>query len=107
MTNLALKLPGNQNIRPPAGIPSGGLPTVSKVVGNLLTLLLIVVVILSLIFLILGGIQWINSGGDKSKLAAARSRLTYAIIGLIVALASFFIINFLGFLFKVNLLNLG
>jgi len=109
MHYLALTIPqGNSSvqIQPPSGLPSGGLNTVSKVLGNSLTIMLIVAVILTLIYLILGGIQWIQSGGDKQKVAQARSRITYAVIGLIVALVAFFIINVVGYFFKVNILGL-
>jgi hypothetical protein len=105
MSYLALTLPGGQTINPPSSIPHGGLDTVSKVIGNAITLMLIITVILSLIYLILGGIAWINSGGDKSKVAAARSRITYAIVGLLVALGSFLIVSIIGYFFNVKLLN--
>lgn len=94
-------------INAPAGIPTGGLTTVQKVIGNTVTILLIATVLLTLIYLILGGIQWIQSGGDKQKVAQARSRLTFAIIGLIVALCAFVIINIVGAFFHVNLLSAG
>ena len=105
MSYLAIKLPGGQTINPPSSIPHGGLNTISKAIGNTITLMLIITVILALIYLILGGIAWINSGGDKSKVAAARSRLTFAIVGLIVALCSFLIVNIIGYFFNVKLLN--
>lgn len=44
---------------------------------------------------ITGGINWINSGGDKQKLEAARERLMNAIIGLIILLSIFAIITFI------------
>lgn len=50
--------------------------------------------------LILGGISWISSGGDKGKTEEARNRLTNAIIGLGIVFASWSIyiilLNFLG-----------
>jgi hypothetical protein len=107
MNYLSLTLPGGQKIQPPASVPNGGIDTVAKVVGNGLTIMLIVAVVLSLIFFILGGIQWINSGGDKSKVASARQRLTFAIIGLLVTFGSFLIINIIGYFFKINLLQIG
>ncbi|HSX09200.1 MAG TPA: hypothetical protein VLF93_03540 [Candidatus Saccharimonadales bacterium] len=106
-STLALTLPTIGQIKPPAGVPSGGLSVTSKIIANSITIMLIVGVILALIFLILGGIQWITSGGDKSKLSSARARITYAIIGLIVAFAAFFIVSVIGFVFKVNLLGVG
>ena len=105
MSYLALTLPGGQTVNAPAGLPSGGLNTLSKSIGSAITLMLIIAVILSLIYLILGGIAWINSGGDKSKVAAARSRLTFAIVGLIIALCSFLIVDVIGYFFNVNLIH--
>jgi TRAP-type C4-dicarboxylate transport system permease small subunit len=107
MDYLALTLPGGKQIKAPGGVPTGGINVVAKVVGNVLTLLLVVTVVLTLFFLIWGGVQWIQSGGDKQKLAGARARLTYAIIGLVIALLSFFVVNVIGFVFKVNLLQIG
>lgn len=103
MEYLALKLPGGQQIAAPKGIPTGGMAVTSKALGNAIVIMIILAVILTIIFLILGGIMWITSGGDKSKIAAARSRITFAIIGLIVAMVGFFIINIVGAIFKVNL----
>jgi hypothetical protein len=107
MRDIALVLPGGQVVTAPGGVPTGGIATVAKIVGNSFTILLIAAVILTLIYLILGGLAWIRSGGDKQKLSQARARLTYAIIGLIIALGSFFIINLIGYFFKVNLLQIG
>ena len=105
MRTLALIIPqGNSTVQinPPANLPNGGLNTVTKVIGNSLTIMFIIAAILAVIYLILGGIQWIQSGGDKQKVAQARNRITYAIIGLVVALCGFFIINVVGYFFKVN-----
>jgi hypothetical protein len=107
MKDLALTLPGGQTITAPGGIPQGGLNVTSKVIGNSITIMIIIAIILTLVFLILGGIGWITSGGDKAKVAAARSRINYAIIGLIVTLAAFFLVNVIGYIFKVPLLGIN
>jgi len=107
MSYLSLGLPGGQTITAPASIPSGGIDIVSKIFSNGLTLMIILCIVLALIFMVLAGIQWITSGGDKNKLQAARAKLTWAIGGLIVALAAFFIVSMIGYFFKVNLLKFG
>ncbi len=108
MSYISLKLPGQNNtIEPPSGIPQGGLEVVLKVFRNAYTIMLILVVVLSLIFIVLGGIQWITSGGDKSKLQAARSKITWAVGGLIIAFVSFFIVSLIGYFFDVPLLSLN
>lgn len=68
----------------------------SAVVG----LLLIISALLAFFFLILGGIQWITSGGDKAGMEAARNKITHAIVGLIIVGAAWAVMilvqNFLG-----------
>ena len=103
MEKLALTIPGGQSIQAPPGLPQGGIDVVSKASGNALTILIIIAVILALIYLILGGIQWITSGGDKAKVQASRTKLTYAIVGLLVAMGAFFIVSIVGTFFNVKL----
>lgn len=104
MKELVLTLPGiKEPITNPGNIPSVGLSSIVQLVINFL---FVGAVILTLFFLVLGGIGIITSGGDKQKVAQARSRLTYAIVGLVVIFLSFFIINLIGGLFGLNLLNI-
>jgi len=69
---------------------------ISAAVGTLL----IIASLLAFFFLILGGIQWITSGGDKAGMEAARNKITHAIVGLIIVGAAWAIMllvqNFLG-----------
>lgn len=109
---LALTLPGQdgqpaQQITAPNGIPKGGMTTLSSVLTNGITIFLILGAIVTLIMIVTAGIQWSSSGGDKAKLQSARNRLTWAIIGFSLLLLSFFAINIVGYLFKVDLLNLS
>jgi Zn-dependent protease with chaperone function len=68
-------------------------------VGNFVTILLILAIILSLIFLVYGGIKWITSGGDKQKIDSARSHIVAAIVGLVLSLLAYFILNIITYLF--------
>ncbi len=69
---------------------------VSAAVGTLL----IIAALLAFFYLIMGGIQWITSGGDKAGMEAARNKITHAIVGLIIVGAAWAIMllvqNFLG-----------
>ncbi len=42
-----------------------------------------------LVQVIIGGISWINAGGDPKALEAARARITNAVIGLVIVVAAF------------------
>jgi Type IV secretion system pilin len=105
MSYIALTLPGGQTIQPPAGISDASNASIGKIISNAISIMLIVTVILALIYLILGGITWITSGGDKSKVETARKRLTFAVVGLVIALGAFFIISIISYIFNINLLN--
>lgn len=63
-------------------------------IGKLIILLLIIAVIIAVFFLIYGGIKWITSGGDKTAVEGARNHIVAAIVGLLIALLAFFIVNF-------------
>lgn len=59
--------------------------------------LMVTAFILALVFLVWGGITWIMSGGEKTKLQAARNTLLYAIAGLVVSLLAFALVNLVTF----------
>lgn len=74
----------------------------SNFIGNIFTLLLTGSVLLSLGFLIWGGIKWITSGGDKSKVDGARGAIVAAIVGLVVSFLAFSIVNLVTYVFGVK-----
>lgn len=73
---------------------------IGQLISALVGALLIISALLAFFFLILGGIQWITSGGDKAGMEAARNKITHAIVGLIIVGAAWAIMiliqNFLG-----------
>jgi len=50
----------------------------------------------ALFFIIFSGIKFLTSGGDPKQVEGARKTMTYAIVGLVVILLSFFIINIIA-----------
>lgn len=59
-----------------------------------------------LIYFLWGALEWITSGGDTEKIKNARHKITDAIIGLGILVASFAVILFLKVLFGFDLLNI-
>jgi hypothetical protein len=102
MTNLIALQIGNVALETPAQMPSGGLPYIINLIGNLISMLLVIVAVVALFSLIYTGIQWTTSGGDEKKIEAAKGRLKYSIIGLIVSLTAFGVIQFIGNFFGVS-----
>lgn len=50
--------------------------------------------IISVIMLIYGGLRYVVSGGDSKKVTDAKNTILYAIIGLIISILAFAIVNF-------------
>ncbi|MBU1104296.1 hypothetical protein L6255_04040 [Candidatus Parcubacteria bacterium] len=61
--------------------------------------------ILMLVFLIMGGIRYITSGGDKLQAQGARDMITNALIGIIIIAASYAIATLLNSLFGIDIFN--
>ncbi len=72
------------------------------VIGAIVIVFFVIAVIIALLWLIIGGIKWITSSGDSSKVEAARNQIIAAVIGLVVVFLSFFILNVLLTVFGVE-----
>jgi hypothetical protein len=60
---------------------------------------------IALILIIISGIKFITSKGDQKQVDTAKRTLTYAVLGLIIILLSFFIINFISYITGVKCIN--
>ncbi len=50
--------------------------------------------VISVVMLIYGGLRYVVSGGDSKKVTDAKNTIMYAIIGLIIAILAYAIVNF-------------
>ena len=66
------------------------MPTINTIINVILGLLGLVAVFV----IILGGVQYTMSTGDATKVKKAKDTILYGIIGLVVALLAFAIVNF-------------
>lgn len=73
--------------------PAQKYTTVGSLVTNIIYILLAAAASLSFIFIIIGGIKLVTSGGDSKKIGSAQGTLTYAIIGLLVSVMALVIVN--------------
>ena len=62
-----------------------------KTISNVL---LFIIGAISVIMLIIGGIRYTISGGDQTQVTAAKNTILYAVIGIVVALLAFALVNF-------------
>ena len=61
---------------------------------TIVDILLFLIGFLSVIMLIYGGIQYTLSSGDSGKVTNAKNTILYAVVGLIVAILSYAIVDF-------------
>lgn len=74
-----------------------GLPEVSIDEGakGVVNLVFLVIAVLSVLWLLLfGAIPYIFSGGESSTVKKAKDAIVYSVIGIVVSLVSFAIVNF-------------
>lgn len=71
----------------------------NDLVKNLVNTLLFVVGLLSVIMIIVAGILYTTSAGDSNKVSRAKNTLTYAIVGLVVSILAYAIVNWVVDLF--------
>ena len=74
--------------------PAGDQPTVGTTVANVITFISVIVGVISVIMIIIGGLKYITSTGDSSRVSSAKDTILYAIIGLVVVAMSQIIVQF-------------
>jgi hypothetical protein cdiviTM7_00647 len=67
----------------------------SSIVRRAINIMLFGVGVLSVVMLIFGGFRYVISGGKKESVTNAKNTILYAIIGLLVAVFAYAIINFI------------
>ena len=72
---------------------SGSINTFESSLTNILNGVISAMGIVAVIFIIIGGINYMTSAGDTSKLEKAKKTILYALIGLVVCALSFAIVN--------------
>ncbi len=76
-----------------------------RLFSGVVAFLLLAAFILSFFFLILGGISWLTSGGDKAAVEAARNKIIAAIVGLVIVAATWALFQLVGGTIGFNILG--
>lgn len=74
--------------------------TVTGIVKVIINVLLYFIGALSVIMIIFGGFKYVTSAGDSNGVSSAKSTIMYAVIGLIVSVLAFTLVNFVLDTFK-------
>ncbi|AHB42191.1 hypothetical protein RAAC3_TM7C00001G0333 [Candidatus Saccharibacteria bacterium RAAC3_TM7_1] len=65
-----------------------------KNIKTVVNVILFLLGAIAVIMIILGGVRYVLSNGEASQVTAAKNTILYAVIGLIVALLAYAIVNF-------------
>lgn len=87
--------------------PSQRIDTFGTLITAIVKNAFVVAGVISFVLLILGGFGIIVGGGDSKKLEAARGRIMGAVIGLILIIASFWIVQIVEKITGLPLLSPG
>lgn len=81
--------------------------TVPGIISALIRLTVVVAAIVFFFILVIGGIRWIASGGDKAQTEGARNQITAALVGLVIVFAAWAIVALINTFFHVDIFSLA
>lgn len=88
-------LPALADITHPTNLPASPTAFFEAVLNGLTA----VAGTIALVFLLIGGIRYVMSGGDKTGVEEARNQITGAIVGLLIVFGAWFIVTVIGSFF--------
>ena len=65
-----------------------------KIIKNIVNVLLFILAAVSVVVIIIAGITYTTSGGNATLVTKAKNTLLYAVVGLIVAIMAYAIVNY-------------
>jgi len=84
----------------------GAIDTFAKFISSTIGLLTIIAIIWFIFVLFTGAMGMIGAGGDKTALETSRKRITTGLVGLVVVILGIFIVDLVGTLIGIPVLNL-
>jgi hypothetical protein len=94
---------GNPVLAPNFQSMTNGFTYINTLLPTIITIGFIIGAVVFIFIFISGALGWVTAGGDKVKLEAARSRITHAIVGLVIMLLVWFIIQLVNYILGVNI----
>lgn len=85
---------------------NGGATFLGVLIPRLITLVLTIGVIYFFFMLLMGGIAWIGSGGDKNAMESAKGKITNALVGIVIMFSVFAIAKLVEIFFGISILTL-
>lgn len=108
MLNLLAQATEKIELQPKTGqFVALGTLTIPSIIAALIRLTVVVAAIVFFFILVIGGIKWIASGGDKAQTESARNQITAALVGLVIVFAAWAIVALIKTFFGVDIFSLA
>lgn len=73
---------------------TGGSTDIGTVIKSVINALLFIIGSVAVIMIVIGGLKYTVSNGDSSSVTSAKNTILYSVIGLVVAILGYAIVNF-------------
>lgn len=90
----------------PNAAAGGALALLQKLLSNIIGFLTIGAILWFTLQIIFAGYSWITSAGDPKAVAAAREKILFGIVGLVVVFGALVLVSLIGSLLGVDVLNI-
>lgn len=84
----------SDEVKKASGCDGGSDQEISDSIVTIINAIIAILGLVAVIVIVYGGIQYMTSAGDSSKLKRAKDTILYAVIGLIISVLAFAITNF-------------
>ena len=99
---MATFVPAQVALADPAGEISKGIdqaggknePSLGSRFQDIVNVMLYIIGAIAVIMIVIGGIRYVTSNGDSGSVKSAKDTILYAVIGLIIAILAYSIVNF-------------
>lgn len=78
----------------------------ADIITSIVGIISVVAIIWFVIIIITGSLSIMTAGGDKNALESAKKKISNGLIGLVGVIIGIFIVQLIGMLFGINLLNI-
>jgi len=92
--------------------PAGGIASdvatiqgLECLVANIFTVFITLLGLAGFVMFLVAGVRWMTSGGNSKGIETARNTMTFAVVGLVVALSAFIVINLIADFTGVNIIR--
>ena len=87
-----------QNFDPNGYLNNLDVPTTNSdlpgIVVNIINIVLGLLALIAVVIVLIGGFEWMTAGGNEDKVATAKKRLIYGLIGLAIIFLAYGIVTF-------------